>query len=152
MTAAQGSQTGSPSYAGDVSAKEAWDALRSTAGAQLVDVRTQAEWNFVGLPDLSPLSRQAVLVEWQRFPEGSLNSDFTAEAAAAIERAGYVRGAPLYFLCRSGARSRAAAMALTAAGFGPCFNIRDGFEGGLDTNRHRGAGGWKASGLPWVQS
>ena len=153
MTAAQGSQTGSPSYAGDVSAKEAWDALRTASGAQLVDVRTKAEWNFVGLPDLSPLSRQALLVEWQRFPDGTQNPEFTAEAAAALERAGYVRGAPLYFLCRSGARSRAAAMAMTAAGFGPCFNIRDGFEGGLDGDRHRGsAGGWKASDLPWVQT
>lgn len=152
MTAAQATQTDSPSYAGDVSAKEAWDALRTTEGAQLLDVRTRAEWNFVGLPDLSPLSRQAVLVEWQRFPDGSLNPEFTAEAATALERADYVRGAPLYFLCRSGARSRAAAMAMTAAGYGPCFNIRDGFEGGLDASKHRGSGGWKASGLPWVQS
>ena len=153
MTAAQATQAGSPSYAGDVSAKEAWEALRTTSRAQLIDVRTKAEWNFVGLPDLSPLSRQTLLIEWQRFPDGSVNPEFTAEAAAALERAGHVRDAPLYFLCRSGSRSRAAAVAMTAAGFGPCFNIRDGFEGGLDGNRHRGsAGGWKASDLPWVQS
>ena len=51
------------------------------------------------------------------------------------------------------AKARAAAIAMTRAGFGPCFNVADGFEGNLDQTRHRGtSGGWKASGLPWVQT
>jgi len=70
----------------------------------------------------------------------------------ALKKTGYRPGAPLFFLCRSGARSRAAAIALTEAGYGPCFNIKDGFEGALDTKRHRGALGWKAAGLPWLQT
>jgi rhodanese-related sulfurtransferase len=153
MTAAQGFQTGAPSYAGDVSAEEAWKGLSGHRGAQLVDVRTEAEWTFVGVPDLSELSRQPLLLEWQRFPGGAPNRDFAAEAAAALDKAGYAKGAPIYFLCRSGARSRAAAVAMTAAGYGPCFNIREGFEGGLDDERRRGrSAGWKVAGLPWVQS
>jgi len=57
------------------------------------------------------------------------------------------------FLCRSGARSRAAAIAMTAAGFAKAFNASGGFEGDLDALRHRGNNnGWKAAQLPWKQS
>jgi rhodanese-related sulfurtransferase len=56
-------------------------------------------------------------------------------------------------LCRSGARSRAAAIALTGAGFAQAFNIGDGFEGDVDPQGHRGnRNGWKAANLPWRQS
>ncbi|MEY4880046.1 MAG: hypothetical protein RJB62_1515 [Pseudomonadota bacterium] len=152
MSGASSSQQGNQTYAGDIGPQEAWDRLSQDKAAQLIDVRTQAEWNFVGIPDLSSLSRAALLIEWQHFPPGT-NPDFTSEAVAALEQAGYSKGTSIFFLCRSGARSRAAAIALTAAGFGPCFNVRDGFEGGLDGDGHRGqTGGWKALGLPWVQS
>lgn len=139
-------------YAGDVTPKEAFDALMRNETARLIDVRTDAEWNFVGLPDLSAAKRRPVLCQWQLFPSGS-NPAFVSEAEAALKEAGYQMGAPLYFLCRSGGRSRAAAIAMTGAGHGPCFNIIDGFEGGLDGMRRRGtASGWKADGLPWTQT
>ena len=139
-------------YAGDLDARAAWEALAQDPAAQLIDVRTMAEWNFVGVPDLAALQRQAVLCEWQRFPPEA-NPAFVEEVGQALKRTSYRPHAPLYFLCRSGARSRAAAIAMTQAGYGPCFNIRDGFEGGLDASRHRGAsGGWKASALPWIQT
>ncbi len=152
MSGASSSQHQNPAFAGDIGSKEAWDRLSQDPGAQLIDVRTAAEWNFVGIPDLATISRTAILVEWQHFPPGS-NANFVAEATGALERAGYPKGTALFFLCRSGSRSRAAAIVLTAAGYGPCFNIQDGFEGGLDAARHRGRSeGWKALGLPWVQS
>jgi rhodanese-related sulfurtransferase len=138
-------------YAGDLSPQETWDFLAREKAAQLVDVRTEAEWNFVGVPDLSGQGRQAILTEWQRYPAAP-NANFMQEVEQALKRTNYQKGAPLFFLCRSGARSRAAAVAMTAAGYGPCFNIKDGFEGALDTERHRGkAAGWKAEGLPWIQ-
>jgi rhodanese-related sulfurtransferase len=155
MSGPQPSQTASsPSdgYAGDLTPRESWELLSEEADGQLVDVRTQAEWNFVGVPDLSPLKRRVVLCEWSRFPAGS-NPDFVAEVIDALKRTNYRKGAPLLMLCRSGARSRSAAIALTEAGYGPCFNIKDGFEGALDPERHRGsAAGWKAEGLPWIQT
>ena len=155
MSSRDSSQSASASaagYAGDLTAQETWDRLSHDGAAQLIDVRTIAEWNFVGVPDLAGLNRQAVLCEWQRFPSAS-NPNFVEEASEALKKAGYQPGAPLYFLCRSGARSRAAAIAMTRAGFGPCFNIADGFEGNLDQARHRGtSGGWKAAGLPWIQT
>ena len=59
---------------------------------------------------------------------------------------------PLLIICRSGVRSRNAAIALTARGYSHCFNVSDGFEGGHDGARHRGVqDGWKAAGLPWRQ-
>jgi rhodanese-related sulfurtransferase len=136
----------------DVPPQEVWQALKSDPTAKLVDVRTTPEWNFVGVPDLSPLKRRALFCEWNRFPAGS-NPDFVAEVIEALKRTNHRKGAPLLMICRSGARSRSAAIALTAAGYGPCFNIKDGFEGALDPERHRGsAAGWKAAGLPWIQT
>jgi rhodanese-related sulfurtransferase len=137
-----------PDYAGDISATEAWEKLTADPRAQLVDVRTMAEWNFVGLPDLSGLGRRVHCVEWQSFPSGAPNSGFVAEAAGALPE----KTAPVLLLCRSGARSRAAAIALTRAGFEQAFNIAAGFEGDPDGEGHRGnRNGWKADGLPWRQ-
>lgn len=137
-------------YAGDVSVTAAWDLLQKEPTSQLVDVRTTAEWNFVGLPDLSGLGRQVHCIEWQQFPGGSANAQFVAQASAAL---GGDKTIPVLFLCRSGARSRAAAMAMTEAGYTKAYNIAGGFEGDLDGQRHRGkTNGWKAAGLPWKQT
>ena len=135
-------------YAGDISAIEAWDRLKNDPKAQLLDVRTMAEWNFVGLPDLSSIGRRVHCVEWQGFPSGSRNPGFVAEASKVLDDP----KAQVMLLCRSGARSRAAAIALTSAGFSQAFNIADGFEGDPDGQGHRGnINGWKASELPWRQ-
>jgi rhodanese-related sulfurtransferase len=136
-------------YAGDVLPADAWSVVKADPAAQVIDVRTSAEWNFVGVPDLSGANRKVQLVEWQSFPAMSPNPDFVAQVAAANTN----KDAPLYFLCRSGARSRAAAIAMTRAGYTRAYNIAGGFEGDLDTDNHRGHhNGWKASGLPWRQS
>ncbi|MGZ5926748.1 MAG: rhodanese-like domain-containing protein [Rhizomicrobium sp.] len=132
-------------YAGDISVQDAWDRLET--GARLVDVRTMAEWNFVGLPDLG--ATQVHCVEWQSFPSGAPNPAFVAQVEREL---GPDKAAPVLLLCRSGARSRAAAIALTRAGYAQAFNIAGGFEGDADGNGHRGTrNGWKAEGLPWRQ-
>ena len=135
-------------YAGEVSAAEAWAQLKADPKAQLVDVRTMAEWNFVGVPDLASLGRQVRCVEWQGFPTGARNPAFVAEASQALSD----KDAPVLVMCRSGARSRAAAIALTQAGFSQAINISDGFEGDMDEDGHRGnRNGWKHADLPWRQ-
>ncbi len=113
----------------------------------LVDVRTRAEWTYVGLPDLGPLDKRVQTVEWQGYPDGELNPDFLHQLRAL----GVAAGTPTYFLCRSGVRSAAAAEAATGAGLGPAYNVVDGFEGPNDPQGHRGVAGWKAAGLPWRQ-
>ncbi|KUI27413.1 sulfurtransferase [Mycobacterium sp. IS-1742] len=136
------------SYAGDITPEEAWQLLDGDPNAVLVDVRTDAEWRFVGVPDLSSLSRDAVFIEWNR-TDGARNEGFVDDLKAA----GITPGErPVVFLCRSGNRSIGAAEAATEAGIGPSYNILDGFEGDLDEQKHRGRTGWKAVGLPWKQS
>ncbi|MGW4096262.1 rhodanese-like domain-containing protein [Mycobacterium sp. NPDC004974] len=136
------------SYAGDITPEEAWKILSENSEAVLVDCRTDAEWRFVGAPDLSSLERDVVYVEWNR-TDGSHNDAFVDD----LQASGVTPGErPVVFLCRSGNRSIGAAEAATAAGIGPSYNILDGFEGNLDENRHRGGTGWKAVGLPWKQS
>ena len=144
------SESLSVGYAGDLSAAAAWALLSGDREAQLVDVRTMAEWNFVGLPDLSGIGRKVHCVEWQSFPSMAQNPSFVAQAEAAR---GARKDVAVLFLCRSGARSRAAAIAITAAGYARAYNIAGGFEGDLDQNHHRGTeSGWKATGLPWKQT
>ena len=132
----------------DVPAAQVWEALRGDPAAQLVDVRTDAEWNFVGLPDLIEAGKQAVLIPWQVYPAMQVNAHFTQH----LREAGLTSEHHLYFICRSGARSLAAARAAQEAGFPQAYNVADGFEGPPDAAGHRGTvAGWKAARLPWRQ-
>ena len=135
------------SYAGDLTPQQAWDLLASDEGAVLVDVRTDAEWRYVGIPDDAALDGRAALVEWVSYPSGQPNPRFLQQLADA----GVTAGRPVVFLCRSGVRSIAAARAATAAGLGPAYNVLEGFEGDVGPDGHRGHTGWRAAGLPWRQ-
>jgi len=135
------------SYAGDVSCSDAYLQLQADGNAVLVDVRTNAEWSYVGLPDLTQVGKRVIFLEWQHFPDGTLNASFVEQ----LREAGLSEGVPIYFLCRSGVRSAAAAKAATVAGLGPAYNVSDGFEGQLGQDGHRTVSGWKAAGLPWRQ-
>jgi len=137
------------SYAGDVMPQQAWEILNDDPGAVLIDVRTQAEWAYVGIPDLASLGKQPMFLPWQVFPSMQVNPDFTQQLAGT----GIAKDATMLFICRSGVRSRNAAMAMTAAGFTAAYNVAHGFEGDPDGSKHRGkVNGWKVDGLPWVQS
>jgi rhodanese-related sulfurtransferase len=132
----------------NVAPTQTWEALQADESAQLVDVRTDVEWNFVGVPDLQGSGKQAVLIPWQIYPTMQRNGSFATD----LKQAGLTEDHALYFICRSGARSMAAAEAARAAGFARVFNVADGFEGPPDSFGHRGAtAGWKAEGLPWRQ-
>jgi len=132
-------QMGLP-YAGALLPTEAHQLMQ--AGAKLVDVRTKPEVLYVGrVPG-------AVTVEWQTYPGNRPNPEFIGELAAAASK-----DTPLMFLCRSGARSHAAAEAAMRAGWKETYNVLEGFEGDKDAQDHRGTvGGWRKGGLPWVQS
>ena len=128
-------------YAGDITPQESWKLLSDHPDAVLVDCRTEAEWKWVGVPDLSSLGRDVVAIEWTT-AQGR-NENFVADLIAAGVSPGE---RPVIFLCRSGNRSIPAAQAATAAGIAPAYNMLDGFEG------QRGSTGWRADGLPWRQS
>ncbi len=127
---------------------QTWQALLNDPDAQLVDVRTDAEWNFVGLTDLVEAGKQPLLISWQIYPAMQINETFAQDLADA----GLLADHHIYFLCRSGARSLSAATCAAAAGFLHVYNIAGGFEGDPDAKGHRGKlNGWKAASLPWRQ-
>lgn len=130
-------------YAGAVTPREAAALLMSEPGARLVDVRTRAEWEWVGrVPG-------AVLIEWNGWPGSGRNPDFERELLAKVPDKTH----PILFLCRSGGRSHHAAIAAAQLGYAHALNVLEGFEGAKDAAGHRATvGGWKVAGLPWVQS
>ena len=127
-------------YAGALLPAEAAELVKQ--GAILVDVRTRPELAYVGrIP-------RAAAVEWQTWPGGQPNPEFIGELAAIAPK-----DKPVMFLCRSGARSHAAADAAARAGWQEAYNVLEGFEGDKDEAQHRGnRGGWKKAGLPRIQS
>jgi rhodanese-related sulfurtransferase len=135
----RGRELGLP-YAGAVTPTEAW-ALHRAQAAKLIDVRTSAEYEYVGrVPETQ-------LVEWRRFGENQANPQFLQQLALWVKPQ-----TPVLFLCRSAARSHNAAAVATQAGYEAAFNILEGFEGELDGQGHRGTrSGWRFHGLPWVQ-
>lgn len=137
----------------------AYSLLQTQPGAVLVDVRTRAEWGFVGVPDLTATGRSPWFVEWASFPAMARNPGFLDELMARVrDEAGGQLPERFLFLCRSGARSMAAARtvaeALGAEGIAAhCSNVGEGFEGDLDAEGRRGRlNGWKVRGLPWRQT
>jgi len=140
---------------GEVSPTDAHELLRTDSHARLVDVRTQAEWEFVGVPDVSDLGQMLISVEWASYPGMVRNADFALQLEDAM---GGTATGPVLFICRSGARSLRAAETFAAhmAAKGQnvrCLNVSEGFEGDRNVDRHRGhLSGWKARGLPWQQS
>lgn len=136
------------SFKGHIAPNKAWEILSNDNDAQLIDVRTNAEWVFVGLPNLSSLSKKVKCITWRTYPSMEVNGNFIKELQTEIPN----KNAPLLFLCRSGSRSYDAAMEASIQGFKNCYNIEEGFEGEADSNNHRGKStGWKAAQLPWEQ-
>jgi len=131
---------------------ETWERLKADPKAVLVDVRTRAEWAFVGVPDLSGLNRDVLLMEWQTFPDSQTDPDFPDRLDAALKAHGVDKDDQVFFICRSGGRSQMAAEAMAAAGYRRCRNVTEGFEGPIDADRHRNQiAGWKFARLAWVQ-
>lgn len=134
-------QLGLP-YSGALTPAEAHEMWRSAPGAKLVDVRTRAEWDYVGrIPG-------AVEIQLLVYPGNQPNPGFLGELESKVEKA-----APVLFICRSGGRSHNAALLAMQAGYSNAYNVLEGFEGDLDAQGHRNTkGGWRAAGLPWSQS
>jgi rhodanese-related sulfurtransferase len=128
-------------YEGALTPKEAAEVLTLTSNAKLVDVRTRAELDWVGrIPG-------ALEVEWLGYPGNVPNAQFMPQLKHSVSSE-----AMLLFICRSGARSNAAAKAASDAGFADCYNVLEGFEGDKDGEGHRGTiNGWRFHGLPWTQ-
>ena len=132
-------------YAGAVTPHEAYELLKCDPHVRLVDVRTNAERDWVGRVSIPAEQHHAA--QWNVYPGGTPNPDFMGQLAAAVPGKDTV----IVFLCRSGVRSRHAAKAATEAGYTQCYDILEGFEGDKDADGHRKTvGGWCKAGLPWA--
>src|SRR5256886_10458650 len=100
-------------YAGALLPREAHAVIQNVPEARLVDVRTQAEWDYVGhIPE-------SVLIEWNTYPSGERNPRFVEQLQARVAK----REAPGMFLCRSRARSPHAPVAATQGGYPQSHNV-----------------------------
>ena len=136
-------------YAGNVSAKRAWEVLSSEKNSFLIDVRTDAEWQFSGVPVLREIGKETAFISWQNYPNFELNPKFFS----TIEALGLPHDAKIFFICKLGSRSEAAAEAVTNLGYASAYNIELGMEGAHESSRHGvNTKGWKAENLPWEQA
>ena len=143
LAAARQRAPGQP-YAGAVTPQEAFALLQGDAHVKLVDVRTNAERDWIGRPAIPEAQHGAV--QWTLYPGGAPNPDFASQLQRAADKDDV-----LLFLCRSGVRSRHAARVATELGYRNAFDILEGFEGDRDGEGHRKTvGGWCKAGLPWV--
>lgn len=130
-----------------INPSDAFNNLKKSSKAFLIDVRTPEEFNFVGIVDASSFDNRIALLPWQLMPTMNINPDFVNELTKSFNL-----DDELYFLCRTGGRSNQAALQAIALGFQNCYNIVNGFEGDLDSSNQRGKiNGWKSSNLPWRQ-
>ncbi len=133
-------------YAGAITPKDAWTLLQTNHETILVDVRSQAELDWVGYVDL--FDDRWIHIEWNVYPNNSRNPEFLELLEEAVNK-----NQTLLFLCRSGVRSHHAATFASEHGYTQAFNILEGFEGEKNPQGHRGrSGGWKHANLPWLQS
>jgi len=136
----------------EVDVCQTWRALEAKPSAQMIDVRSKAEWAFVGYPALESIGKSIIFLEWQTFPGNAKNMLFSHRLIEELDARGLGMETELYFLCRTGVRSLKAAREMKQLGYSACFNIAKGFEGKLGDDKHRGAiDGWKAAELPWQQ-
>lgn len=126
----------------ELSSKEAYSMLKKPS-TYLIDVRTIAEYVFVGHPEMAyniPFmfwnEREQKMKTNEKFLE-DLKSHFSPEDT-------------LIFLCRSGGRSMKAAKLAKKHGFKHLFNLKYGFEGDKNHKGYRSFNGWKNSGLPYT--
>jgi rhodanese-related sulfurtransferase len=129
-------------YSGSLLPDEAYQILQLAPGAKIIDVRSKAEWDFVGrIPN-------AVEIEWATYPGMKPNPNFLASLEQQVDKEALVM-----FICRTGGRSHQAAIAAEQTGYNEVYNVLEGFEGDKNTEEHRNSiNGWRAHKLPWMQS
>ena len=126
----------------DISSESAIEMVRQP-DTYLVDVRTIAEYVFVGHPEMA---YNIPLTFWdERSIQNVANETFIEDIKARFKP-----GDTLILISRSGNRSVYAQRMLRREGFQKLFNVRDGFEGRKGSQGLRTLNGWKNAGLPYT--
>jgi rhodanese-related sulfurtransferase len=152
---------------------EAFDMLNTVPDTYLVDIRTRAEYQFVGHP-FKAYNYPFLFFTTTFAKDEEKPSYLLVKNKAFIEQIGkaFKKTDNLLLLDRDGTRSAQAAKELLAAGYKNVFDVYDGFEGsefpsfdepnkhkyyrqlakrnniyGFEQRRHSG---WQFWGLPWT--
>jgi len=136
------------SYKRNLLPKMAVDRLQNNPQALFVDVRSKAEYKYVGYPENS------ILIPWIDDPDWESNpEEFSDLVMQELDGRENLLNTEIILICRSGFRSNEALKCLENKGFTQVSHVASGFEGDLDENDHRGnLNGWRHDGMPWSQS
>jgi rhodanese-related sulfurtransferase len=144
-----------------LSAKEA-AAMKEKLGnkALMIDVRTQAEVEYVGEANPVDYNIPYMVNDYNAWDEKngryqmSPNSGFLSKLSDIMHNKGMNKNSTVILMCRSGDRSASAANLMIKDGYKNVYSVEDGFEGDLAKDgAHKGqrmVNGWKNSGLPWT--
>ena len=115
-----------------ISSEDCYKKLNEDQNSYLIDVRSPTEWNIDGIPDED--SFEGILFKLAiRNEEGTENLNFIEE----FKSLEIPKDSNIYFICKSGGRSKLAANMVAIEGYKSLFNVEDGFTLG-----------WKPKGLP----
>ena len=136
------------SYKRNLLPKMAVERLQNNPQALFVDVRSKAEFKYVGYPENS------ILIPWIDDPDWEPNPEAFSEAVMQeLDGRENLSDTEIILICRSGFRSNEALKCLENKGFTQVSHVASGFEGDLDENDHRGnLNGWRHDGMPWSQN
>ena len=136
------------SYKRNLLPKMAVERLQNNPQALFVDVRSKAEFKYVGYPENS------ILIPWIDDPDWEPNPEAFSDAVMQeLDSRENLSDTEIILICRSGFRSNEALKCLENKGFTQVSHVASGFEGDLDENDHRGnLNGWRHDGMPWSQS
>ena len=136
------------SYKRNLLPKMAVERLQNNPQALFVDVRSKAEFKYVGYPENS------ILIPWIDDPDWEPNpEEFSDLVMQELDGRENLLNTEIILICRSGFRSNEALKCLENKGFTQVSHVASGFEGDLDENDHRGnLNGWRHDGMPWSQS
>ena len=110
--------------------------LNDNKNTELLDVRTQDEWDNVGRPDGENLGLKTHFITIVRSPDPAANKKFIEEVKKVTDS-----NKNLLVICKAGGRSMMASQLLSQEKIN-CINISDGFEGNGENS------GWVNEGLP----
>ena len=136
------------SYKRNLLPKMAVERLQNNPQVLFVDVRSKAEFKYVGYPENS------ILIPWIDDPDWEPNPEvFSDLVMQELDGRENLLNTEIILICRSGFRSNEALKCLENKGFTQVSHVASGFEGDLDENDHRGnLNGWRHDGMPWSQS
>eukprot|EP01080_Neovahlkampfia_damariscottae_P011299 gene11299-4110_t len=138
----------------DITPQDTLKILMADKNSFLIDIRTDAEWMWVGKPEIptTPWKSEPIFVQFLYHPNRNLNPNFFEEVLSKLKKSPRFKpDSKLFFLCCCASRSVKASKMFKEKGYN-AYNILYGFDGPANQDRQRGkVDGWRFRNLPWYQ-